>query len=121
GAGAQAAADAVRAYYDAVSAGDFRRAYASWSDGGRASGLTPEQFAASHAGARITQVSIGAPGAVEGVADAAYVEVPVTVTSRRADGRELRQTGSLALRASGADATAAGWHIVDADLRELQP
>lgn len=118
---AQAAADAVRAYYDAISAGDFRRAYAFWSDGGRASGRTPEQFAASHAGARITRVSIGAPGAVEGIADAAYVEVPVTITSRGADGRELRQTGSLALRSSGVEGPAAGWHIVDADLRGLQP
>ena len=117
----QAAADAVRAYYDAVSAGDFARAYAAWSDGGRASGRTPEQFRASFAGARITRVSIGAPGAVEGAAGALLVEVPVTVTSRSPDGRELRQAGSFALRSSGGAGSAGGWHIVSADLRELQP
>lgn len=119
-AGRQAAA-AVRAYYDAVSAGDFRRAYAAWSDGGRSSGRTPEQFASSFQGTRIVRVSIGAPGRVEGAAGSRHVEVPVTVTSHTADGGELRQAGSFVMRSSVVEGAAPGWRIVSADLRELQP
>lgn len=117
---AQEAASAVRAYYDAIGAGDFNRAYAAWSDGGRSSGRTPEQFASAFQDTRVIRVSIGAPGRVEGAAGSRYVEVPVTVTSRGADGRELRQAGSFAMRSSGVEGAVPGWHIVSADLRELQ-
>lgn len=115
------AAATVRAYYDAISAGDFRRAYATWSDGGRSSGRTPEQFASAFEGTRIVRVSIGAPGRVEGAAGSRYVQVPVTVTSRTSDGRELRQAGSFAMRSGQVEGAAQGWRIVSADLRELQP
>src|SRR5690606_20502225 len=47
--GEPSAADAVavlRDYYAAIGARDFTRAHAMWSDGGKASGQTLEQFAA---------------------------------------------------------------------------
>ncbi|MGY0611075.1 hypothetical protein [Luteimonas sp. A501] len=120
-ASAEHATAAVRAYYDAISAGDFNRAYAAWSDGGRSSGRTPEQFASAFQDTRVIRVSIGAPGRVEGAAGSRYVEVPVTITSRGADGREQRQAGSFAMRSSVVEGAVPGWHIVSADLRELQP
>ncbi|MEN1939903.1 hypothetical protein WCE39_02195 [Luteimonas sp. MJ174] len=121
GASARDATTAVRAYYDAIGSGDYNRAYAAWSDGGRSSGRTPAQFAAAFQDTRIIRVSIGDPGRVEGAAGSRFVEVPVTVTSRLADGRELRQAGSFAMRSSVVEGAAPGWHIVSADLRELQP
>src|SRR5690606_24445286 len=57
----EGAVAAVRAYYDALRAGDVARAYASWSDGGRASGRSPEQFAAGARAQAIQSVSVGEP------------------------------------------------------------
>ncbi|GGK11445.1 hypothetical protein [Luteimonas terricola] len=117
---AQAVA-AVRGYYDAVQAGDLARAYAAWSDGGRASGRTPEQFAAGVEGLDILSVSVGETGRIEGAAGSRYVEIPVTVTSRGSDGREVRQVGAFVMRSSQVEGAAPGWYIASAELRELRP
>ena len=119
--GAEQAAAAVRAYYDAVASGDRARAYAAWSDGGRASGRTSERFATGFYGVAITSVAVGVPGPSQGAAGSRYVEVPVTVTSRGRDGRETRQAGTFVMRSSAVDGAPAGWFIASADLRELQP
>lgn len=112
---------AVEAYYRAIATGDFGRAYAAWSDGGRASGRTPEQFAAGFRGHEVLAVSVGEPGRIEGAAGSLYVEVPVTVTLRGPDGREVRQAGGFVMRSGQVDGAARGWHIASAALRELQP
>lgn len=119
--GEQEAVAAVNAYYDALRRGDLARAYAAWSDGGRASGRTPEQFAAGMGDLAIASVSLGEPGRVEGAAGSRYVEVPVTVTSRGSDGREVRQIGSFVMRSSQVEGASRGWHIASAELRELKP
>ncbi|MGY1459774.1 MULTISPECIES: hypothetical protein [unclassified Luteimonas] len=119
--GEEDAVAAVSAYYDALRRGDLARAYAAWSDGGRASGRTPEQFAAGMGDLAIASVSLGEPGRVEGAAGSRYVEVPVTVTSRGSDGREVRQIGSFTMRSSQVEGASRGWHIASAELRELQP
>lgn len=112
---------AVHAYYGALRSGDLARAYAAWSDGGRASGRTPEQFAAGAKALVIESVSMGEPARVEGTAGARLVDVPVTVTGRGRDGREVRQVGSFVMRGPQADGASHGWLIVSAELRELQP
>src|SRR5690606_14234005 len=43
--GAADAAAVLRGYYGAIDAGQYPRAHAMWSDGGRASGQTAQQFA----------------------------------------------------------------------------
>lgn len=112
---------AVQAYYEAIAAGDFGRAYAAWSDGGRASGRTPEQFAAGFRGQEVLAVSVGEPGRIEGAAGSLHVEVPVTVTLRGPDGREVRQAGGFVMRNGQVQGAARGWYIASAALRELQP
>ena len=121
------AADAVavvREYYAAIGSGEHARAYALWSDGGRSSGRTPQQFAAGFAGTRAVRVQPGEPGIVEGAAGSRYVEVPVSVTTTYADGREQRYVGAYVLRRAAADGASAGqraWRIASAELREYQP
>ncbi|MBB1472673.1 hypothetical protein H5368_06490 [Luteimonas sp. MC1782] len=119
-AAAPASADAVavvRDYYAAITRGDHARAYAMWSDGGRSSGQTPEQFAAGFAGTRAV-VQPGEPGVVG--AGARLVEVPVSVTTIRPDGSELRYVGAYVLRRATADGSGA-WRITSAQLREYHP
>ncbi|HEY4530214.1 MAG TPA: hypothetical protein VIG97_07780 [Luteimonas sp.] len=121
------AADAVavvRDYYAAISSGDHGRAYALWSDGGRSSGQTPQQFAAGFAGTRTARVQPGEPGTVEGAAGSRYVEVPVSVTTTDTEGREQRYVGTYVLRRAAVDGATAGqrsWRIASAELREYQP
>lgn len=122
-AGASGTADAVAvvsAYYAALAAGQHGHAYALWSDGGRSSGQTPEQFARGFAGA--TGV-VAQPGEARVLAGgvAPQVEVPVSVTTTLADGRQRRQVGAYVLRRSGSGGGPAAWRIVSAELRELQP
>ena len=121
------AADAVaviRAYYAAISAGRHAQAYALWSDGGRSSGQTPQQFAAGFADTRAVTVQPGEAGRVEGAAGSRYVEIPVSVTMTRADGSEQRYVGAYVLRRAVADGASPGqraWRIASAELREYQP
>ena len=114
----------VRAYYAAIGSGDHAGAYALWSEGGRSSGQTPQQFAAGFADTRAVSVQPGEPGAVEGAAGSRYVEVPVSVTTTDADGREQRYVGAYVLRRAAVDGSTAGqraWRIASAELREYQP
>ncbi|PJJ97245.1 hypothetical protein CO641_09550 [Lysobacteraceae bacterium NML91-0213] len=113
------AAAVVQAYYAAIGSRDYRSAYGLWSDGGRASGQSPEQFAAGFADTRAVEVQVGASGAPEAAAGGQYVRVPVSVVATQADGSTRRFAGQYTLRraaAAGADAQA--WRIASAELRE---
>ena len=115
------AAVVVRDYYAAIAARDFARAYAAWSDGGRGSGQSPEQFASGFAGTVSVEVSVGDPGPVEGAAGSRYVEVPVGVSAVHADGSVHRYAGRYTLRRAvvdGATPEQRAWRIASADLRE---
>lgn len=115
------AAAVLRDYYAAINARDFARAYAAWSDGGRSSGQTSEEFAAGFADTAGVESTVGDPGPVEGAAGSRYVEVPVMVTATFADGSTRRYAGRYTLRRAmvdGATPEQRAWHIASADLRE---
>jgi hypothetical protein len=120
GTGTADAVAVVSAYYAALAAGQHGHAYALWSDGGRSSGQTPEQFARGFAGATGVVAQPGEARLLAG-GDAPQVEVPVSVTTTLADGRLRRQVGAYVLRRSGNAAGPSAWRIVSAELRELQP
>ncbi|NZA26454.1 hypothetical protein H0E84_08650 [Luteimonas sp. SJ-92] len=122
--GAAGAVAVIRDYYAALAARDYPRAYALWSDGGRSSGQTPEQFADAFASTAELAVQVGDAGPVEGAAGSRYVEIPVSVTARGGDGAAIRQVGAYTLRRAvvdGASAEQRAWRIASAQLRELQP
>ncbi|UNK41706.1 hypothetical protein MNO14_12145 [Luteimonas sp. S4-F44] len=118
----EAAVAAIRGYYAAINALDYASAYAVWSDGGRASGQTPEQFAAGFAQTSTVMVDIGTPGPIDAAAGSRYIEVPVSLRAQQADGSIRRYEGHYVLRAAvvdGASQTQRAWHIASADLREV--
>ncbi|WP_202841238.1 hypothetical protein [Luteimonas saliphila] len=118
------AATLMREYYAAINARDFVRAHAAWSDGGRASGQTPEEFAAAFADVTGIEATFGEPGPVGPAAGSRYVEVPVTVTTTRTDGSVQRQAGRFTLRravADGATPEQRAWRIASVDLRDAAP
>jgi hypothetical protein len=114
----------VRDYYAAIAAGDFARAYGLWSDGGRSSGQTPEQFAAGFADTASVEVQPGEPGDIEAAAGSRYVEIPVSVSATQRDGGVRKYIGSYVLRRAvvdGASAEQRAWRIGSAELREVRP
>lgn len=120
----QDAVAVVRDYYAAINRRDFARAYALWSDGGRASGQSAQQFAEGFNDTQGVSVEIMAPGQVDAAAGSRYVEVPVALTATHADGRQQRFVGAYTLRRAvvdGATAEQRAWRIGTADLREVAP
>jgi hypothetical protein len=115
------AAALLRQYFAALAARDPARAYGLWSDGGRASGFSPEQFAAEHASTVALDAQVGEPGVVESAAGTRMVEVPVLVRATQQDGSVRVLAGRMQLRravVAGADSAQQAWRIASADLRE---
>ena len=125
GAAGPTPADAVvllRDYYAAINAQDYARAYALWSDGGRASGQTGDQFRQGFAATRGVSVVVGAPGREDAGAGQRYVEVPVSLRATQADGSVRRFAGTYVLHRTvvdGATPEQRSWRIRSADLREV--
>jgi major membrane immunogen (membrane-anchored lipoprotein) len=112
----------IRDYYDAINSGDFDRAYALWSDNGRTSGQSPQQFASGFADTTGVSVEMQAPGPVDAAAGSRYIDVPVTITATHRDGSRHRYGGKYVLRRAvvdGASAEQRAWRISSADLSEI--
>jgi len=95
---AQGAADVVQLYFALIGEGKYGEAWEKWTDGGRASGQTREAFRAGFGRYRSYRALVGAPGEVEGAAGSLYVNVPVVIYGRMADGPELHLRGVATLR-----------------------
>lgn len=123
GPGADEAVAVVRAYYDAINGGSYGRAYALWSDGGKASGQSPQQFADGFDDTAEVSVEVMSPGRIEPAAGSRYIEVPVALAATRDDGSIHRYVGAYTLRRAvvdGASAEQRAWRIASADIREVQ-
>lgn len=114
----------VDAYYAAIAASQYPRAYAMWSGAGQASGQSAQQFAGGFADTASVSVDIGTPGRIGAAAGSRYIEIPVSVTATRRDGSVHRYAGAYTLRRAmvdGASADQRAWRIASADLREVRP
>lgn len=120
---AQGAANVVQTYYALLEQGRYREAWRLWGDNGRASGMSPEAFAASFAGYGELHAQIGAPGEIEGAAGSLYVEVPVQVYRRLKSGEEFSRLGSVVLRrvndVPGSTEEQRRWHLQRIEVQPL--
>ena len=117
--GVEDAAGVVRAYYVAIDAGDYRRAYEYWGDDGLRSGQSFETFREGFAETESVRVEVGTPGRVEGAAGSRYVEVAVTLHAVTTGGQPQRFEGTYTLRRTvvdGATSRQRRWHLYDADI-----
>ena len=113
----------VRAYYAAIGARDFERAYALWGDGGRASGKAYADFARGFAETASVVATVDVPGRVEGAAGSRYVDVPVQISARQRDGSVQRFRGSYTLRRAvvdGATAAQRTWHLYTSHIQPIE-
>ncbi|MFI5257562.1 MAG: hypothetical protein ACHQRK_09900 [Gemmatimonadales bacterium] len=117
---ADTSADPVRVvsdYYAAISARDFARAYLLWSDDGRASGKTLDEFARGFEQMASVVATVGDAGRIEGAAGSRFVEVPVEIRSHQRDGIIQRFRGHYTLRrtvVTGATDAQRRWHLYSA-------
>ncbi|HZV23818.1 MAG TPA: hypothetical protein VFF93_08620 [Luteimonas sp.] len=119
--GVQDAVAVIRDYYAAIEQHDYAHAWSLWSDGGRSSGQTAQQFADGFASTAHVVVQPGAPGRLDAAAGSRYIEVPVTVEAAQRDGSVRRYAGSYTLRRAvvdGATAEQRAWRIASANLHE---
>lgn len=118
---AQGVANVVQTYYALLEGGQYDDAWRLWSDGGRASGMSEADFAASFSKYAEYHAQIGAPGAIEGAAGSLYVEVPVVVYGRLKSGGEFHMEGPVTLRrvndVPGSTAEQRRWHIAGSGVR----
>ena len=119
---AQGAANVVQTYYALLGGRAFDKAWALWSDGGKASGqATPAAFAASFDRYAQYNAQVGGPGAIEGAAGSLYVTVPVVIYGRLKTGAEVHETGHATLRrvndVPGSTPEQRRWHIAKIETR----
>ena len=107
---AQGAANVVQTYFALLETGKAQEAAALRSDGAVVD-LKP--YATYHG-------QVGAPGPIEGAAGSLYVEAPVVLYGRKAQGGEFHQSGKVVLRrvnnVPGATAAQLRWRIERFDL-----
>ena len=119
---AQGAANVVQIYYGLLEQGKYRQAWALWDDGGKASGMSPDAFAASFAKYSEYHANIGAPGEIDAGAGQRHVTVPVQVYGRLKQGAApVYMLGSVTLHRvadiDGATPAQKSWHIRSADIK----
>src|SRR5690606_34794860 len=118
-AGPEGARAVIRDYYDAIDAGEYRRAYLLWGDSGRSSNQSFEEFRAGFENTASVDVNIGAPGRIEGAAGSRYIRIPVQIEAVTTTGAAQRFAGTYTLRRAvvdGATDAQAQWHLYSADI-----
>jgi hypothetical protein len=114
----------IRDYYRAIDGMDYAHAWSLWSDGGRSSGQSPQQFADGFANTAHVTVETGQPGEMDAAAGSRFIQVPVTIDAETRDGGTQRYTGSYTLRRAvvdGATAEQRAWRIASASLHAASP
>jgi membrane-bound inhibitor of C-type lysozyme len=118
---AQGAATVAQTYYALIGEKKYAEAWKLWFDAGRASAVTQDQFVKSFSAYRAYNAQVGGPSEIEGAAGSLYVEVPVVIYGRWANGRELHQSGKATLRrvndVPGSSAEQRQWRIAGIDLK----
>ena len=118
---AQGAAQVTQTYYALIGEGKYAEAWALWSDGGKASGVSQADFAKSFDRYASYNAQIGAPGDTEGGAGSIYVAVPVVIYGRLKTGAEVHEKGEMQLRrvndVDGSTAEQRRWHIAGIDTK----
>ncbi|MDG2534448.1 hypothetical protein P6144_12365 [Sphingomonas sp. HITSZ_GF] len=94
----EAARGVVEIYYAAIDRGNFRGAYALWSDGGKASGKSYASFRQGFAATARTRVVTGTPRDADAGMSQRWITVPVDVYATLKNGTRQHFRGSYTLR-----------------------
>ena len=119
--GAAEATQTLRDYFAAIGARRYGDAWRRWGDAGKASGMSQAAFARSFARYAEYRATIGTPGRIDAGAGQRYIQIPVRVTGKLADGTPVSMTGPVTLHRTGnidgATAEQRAWRISDSGLK----
>lgn len=110
----------VLAYYAAINAHDYQRAYAAWGSDGPPGRPTVRTFASGFAHTDSVHVVLGTPGRIEGAAGSRYVTIPIRMRAFEHGTGPREYAGSYTVRRSvvpGIDEADRRWHLYSASLR----
>src|SRR5689334_5621028 len=114
-------AGVVRRYYAAIQSRLYSDAYALWSDSGRSSGKTAQDFAGGFSETARVSVRVADSVRIGAAAGSQYATVPVVVDATLNDGQRQRFVGSYILRRAmvdGATPEQRQWRIYSAHLQK---
>ena len=117
---AQGGANVVQTYYALLGEGKYHQAWALWENGGRATGMSAADFAASFAKYSEYHANIGAPGDIDAGAGQRYVTVPVQIYGKLKSGAAFNMRGTITLHRTevdGATAEQRKWRIRATDIK----
>jgi hypothetical protein len=122
---AQGAADVVQTYFALIGEKKYDQAWALWADGGKASGMSQDDFVANFDTYAQHHGHVGAPGQIEGAAGSSYVEVPAIAFGRLKTGEQFNLKGAITLKrvndVPGATPEQRRWHIQASGLKPVRP
>jgi hypothetical protein len=110
----------VLAYYAAINAHDYQRAYAAWGSDGPPGRPTVRTFASGFAHTDSVHVVLGAPGRIEGAAGSRYATIPIRMRAFEHGIGPREYAGTYTVRRSvvpGIDEADRRWHLYSASLR----
>lgn len=120
---ADSAVAVLRAFYDAINARDYPRAYAAWGEAGPPGHPTEAQFARGYAATDSVRLAIGTPGPLGAAAGSRYITVPVSMRAFEHGGTGTAYRGSYTLRRTavpGASVASQHWHLYAAALDRVR-
>jgi hypothetical protein len=111
----EAAGQVMQRYGALLEQGRFDEARKLWGDGGRASNLSPKEFADQFGKYSEVHAQVGKPGDSEGAAGSIYVTVPFQLYGRLKSGDQFSRSGTSTLRrvndVPGSSEAQRRWHI----------
>ena len=113
-------ASVIARYYAAIDARRYDDAYRLWSQSGKASGKSENEFADGFAQTQAVSVALGDSVRTEGAAGSQFATVPVRVDATLRNGTHQHFVGTYTLRRSmvdGATAEQRAWRIYSANLK----
>ena len=117
----QGAGQVVQHYAALLEQQRWADARALWGQGGERSGLDQAAFERSFAKYAEIHAEIGAPGAVEGAAGSAYVDIPIRFYGKLKQGDAFSSVGKVTLRrvndVPGSTEEQRRWHIERVDVQ----
>jgi hypothetical protein len=117
---AQGAGQVLQLFGGLLEQRKFGEAYRLWSDSGRASGLSEDQFVAAYDKYAEIHSEVRTPGQMEGAAGSSYVDIPFRLYGKLNNGRPFNLVGPVTLRrvndVPGSTEEQRRWHIYKSDL-----
>jgi hypothetical protein len=118
---AEGAGQVVQSFGALIEQKRFGEARKLWAESAPQSQMSDAEFAAQYKDYSEVHLQVGAPGDMEGAAGSIYIDIPVVLYGRLANGRQFSRSGTATLRrvneVPGSTEEQRRWHIAGIDFK----